>query len=76
MPVEGEGVRKPLVRIACSDGKPKDAFVAVPYRDRWFWIDDRDFASKKLFSFLMFVMTLTSPSEKGNAPVLTLSAGG
>ena len=30
-----------LVRIHGSKTKPADAFVAVNYRDHWFWIDDR-----------------------------------
>jgi len=41
----------PLIRIQSSSGKPGDAFVAIPYRNSYFWIDDRDFRSKKIFSF-------------------------
>jgi hypothetical protein len=78
MAEEGEGVRKPLIRIRSSAEAPGDgdAFVAVPYGNHWFWIDDRDYASKRLFSFLMFVMTLTESGGKDGAPVLTISAGG
>jgi hypothetical protein len=72
----GEGIRGNLIRIRCTKEKPVDAFVDVPYRDRWFWIDDRDYQSKKLFSFLMFVMTLTETGGKEGAPVVTISAGG
>ena len=73
---EGEGIRGPMMRILCSREKPGDDFAAVPYRDRWFWIDDRDYRSKKLFSFLMFVMTLTETGGKEGAPIVTISAGG
>ena len=76
MESEGEGVKGPLIRILCSREKPGDDFAAVPYRDRWFWIDDRDYQSKKLFSFLMFVMTLTETGGKEGAPIVTISAGG
>jgi len=45
-----QGVPVPqLIRIHSSTNKPGDAFIAVPYRNHWFWIDDRDFRSKALF---------------------------
>jgi hypothetical protein len=72
----GEGIMGNLIRIHASKERPADDFVAVPYRDQWFWIDDRDYQSKKLFSFLMFVMTLTETGGKEGAPVVTISAGG
>lgn len=76
MATEGEGVRPPLIHIRYAKKRPEDAFVAVPYRGIWFWIDDREYTSKKLFSFLMFVMTLTEAGEEGGAPIVTISAGG
>ena len=76
MEPEGEGVKGTMIRILCSREKPGDAFAAVPYRDSWYWIDDKDYQSKKLFSFLMFVMTLTETGGKEGAPIVTISAGG
>ena len=76
MEAEGEGIKGPLIRIHYSKDPLEDAFAAVPYRHGWFWIDDRDYQSKKLFSFLMFVMTLTETGGKEGAPVVTISAGG
>jgi hypothetical protein len=70
----GEKIR-PLIRIHSSSKKPADAFVSVPYRNSYFWIDDRDFASKKIFSFLMFVFTLVETGEKGAAPIVTIPTG-
>lgn len=70
------GYRAPLVHIAYSGEEPEDAFAAAPYRDGWFWISDRDFPSKKIFSFLMFLMTLTESGGKQGAPVMTISTGG
>jgi hypothetical protein len=72
--VAGEKVR-PLMRIQNSSGKPGDAFVSVPYRNVYFWIDDRDLLSKRMFSFLMFVFTLVETGEKGPAPVITIPTG-
>jgi hypothetical protein len=60
------------MRILSSPERPADAFLAVPYRGHWFWIDDRDMPSKRLFSFLMFVFTLVETGAKDSAPVLTI----
>jgi hypothetical protein len=76
MEPEGEGIKGNMIHILYSDKKPGDDFAAIPYRDRWFWIDDRDYRSKKLFSFLMFVMTLTETGGKQGAPIVTINAGG
>jgi hypothetical protein len=65
----------PLIRIQSSPGKPEDAFVSVRYRNSYFWIDDRDLGSKRIFSFLMFVFTLVETGEKGTAPVVTIPTG-
>ena len=76
MEPEGEGIKGTMIRILCSNDRPTDDFASVPYRGRWFWIDDRDYRSKKLFSFLMFVMTLTETGGKEGAPIVTINAGG
>jgi hypothetical protein len=72
-----QGVPVPqLIRIHSSADKPADAFIAVPYRHYWFWIDDRDLRSKSLFSFLMFVFSLTETGgAKEGAPIITIPSG-
>ncbi len=70
----GENIR-PLVRIHSSSEKPRDAFVSIPYRNSYFWIDDKDLMSKKIFSFLMFVFTLVETGDKGTAPIVTIPTG-
>ena len=66
----------PLIRIHSSPQKPDDAFAAVSYHQTWYWIDDKDFDSKRLFSFIMFLFTLTDTGEKQGAPIITVPAGG
>lgn len=61
-----------LLRMHCSDAPPADAFAAVSYRGRSFWIDDRDLASKRALAFLMMLFTLAEPGSADNAPVLTI----
>jgi hypothetical protein len=65
----------PLIRIHSSRERPDDAFAAVPYGKEWYWIDDKDFPSKKLFSFIMFLFTLTDTGERQGAPVITIPVG-
>ena len=62
----------PLIRVSSSPSPPADAFVAVPCRGHWFWIDDRDLRSKSVFSFLMFIFTLLETPDKGGAPIVTI----
>lgn len=62
----------PLIRVHSSPQKPTDAYVSVPYQDYWFWIDNKDFPSKHIFSSLMFILTLAETGGKAGAPVVTI----
>ena len=63
-----------VARIQSSKGKPGDAYVAVPYRDHWFWIDDRDLKSKRAFAFMMMLFTLSDNGQKEPPPMITIPA--
>jgi hypothetical protein len=64
-----------LIQIKCSKSEPTDnAFVTVEYRHHWFWIDDRDLKSKRVFSFMMMLFTLADTGEKENLPLITIPA--
>jgi len=63
----------PLIQVRNGSSKPDDAFVAVPYRDHWFWIDDQDIHSKGTFFFLMILFSFTERGVSGQAaPILTV----
>ena len=66
--------RQRLVRIRNSKEKPADAYVAIRYRDHWFWIDDRDLRTKRAFAFMMLLFTLSDTGEKENLPLITIPA--
>jgi hypothetical protein len=61
-----------IIQIHSSESKPADAFVAINYRNHWFWIDDRDLKSKRVFSFMMMLFTLADTTDKEAPPVLTI----
>lgn len=64
----------PMLNIRSGPSKPSGVFTAIPYRNQWFWIDDTDYRSKRMFSFLMFVFTLVQTGDKGDEPIVTVPA--
>lgn len=70
----GDANPRHLLRIHNSTDKPDDASVAVYYRDHWFWIDDRDLASKRAFAFMLMLFTLTDSGQKDSLPLITIPA--
>jgi hypothetical protein len=63
----------PLIQVHNGKTKPDNAYVAVPYRDHFFWIDDRDIHSKSMFFFLMILFSFTERGQgEQAAPVLTV----
>ena len=67
----------PLIRIHSARARPAaaESFSSIRYRDHWYWIDDRDLRSKSLFTFLMFIFSLTETQGKEGAPIVTIPAG-
>lgn len=66
-----DGGRAPILRIRSGPSAPERAFVAVPYRGSWFWIDDGDLSSKHSLSIILMMMTLARP-EGAEAPQLVI----
>ena len=64
----------PMVQVLSGDQQPDDAFVAVRYRKHWFWMDDRDLASKFAFSSLMLFASLAETGVSPQAPLVTIPA--
>jgi len=62
------------VQIKCSAGKPADAFAAVHYRSHWFWVDDRDWRTKRAFTAIMFFFTLAETGGNEKLPLITIPA--
>jgi hypothetical protein len=70
---EQERLFPPLLRVHNGQDAPADAHVALRYRNRWFWIDDRDWQSKAALNTLMVLFSLTETGGgQGGAPVVTI----
>jgi hypothetical protein len=54
---------------------PETAFVAVKYRDYWYYIDDRDPESKATFALVLQLSRLDLARQQPAAPFLTLPVG-
>ena len=65
----------PLMRIHSSKQKQADAFVEIYYRNTWFWIDDGDLDSKRVFAQLMQLFTMADTGVREESlPVATIPA--
>ena len=64
-----------LIKIHSATNKPENAHVSVRYKDHWFWINDGDFYSKRVFTFLMILFSLTESGSKGGLPLVTIPSG-
>jgi hypothetical protein len=52
--------------------RPDESFAAVKYEDHWYWIENSDMASKRVFTLMLFITTLTNQAKDAKAPVLTI----
>jgi hypothetical protein len=70
----GDVRRMPLLRIRSGTEAPPDAFAAVRYRRSWFWVDDRDLSSKRVFMFLRMFASLAETGVVPQAAIVTIPA--
>jgi hypothetical protein len=71
---DGPGGFRPMIRVLSGTQCPKDAFVAVTYRDHWFWVEDLDLPSKGMFSFLLILSSLNDVDPGKGTPLITIPA--
>jgi len=75
LPVGADEKIKQLIRVKSGPDKPENAFTTVKYEDNWFWIEKSDLQSKRTFSFLMILFSLTETGGKEGLPLVTIPAG-
>jgi hypothetical protein len=66
--------KPPPVQVHSGKEKPADAFAAVHYRDHWFWVDDRDWRTKRALTAVMFFFTLAETGSTEKLPLITIPA--
>ncbi len=64
----------PVMHVHSSETRPSDAYVVAHYRDHWFWIDDRDLASKRVLAFLMVFSSIAETGAVPQVPIITIPA--
>jgi hypothetical protein len=76
-PFDGRAVTEGLFTVhACKGHKPPPTtFVAVKYRDYWYYIDDRDQQSKATFALVLSLSRLDFGRQQPGGPFLTLPVG-
>jgi hypothetical protein len=63
------------VRSCAGHKPPPTAYVAVKYRGHWFYIDDRDQASKTTLALMFELERLDLARQGPSGPTLTLPVG-
>jgi hypothetical protein len=70
----GTETLRPIMSIHSGTERTAKAYTQVRYRDHWYWIDDRDILSKRVFTFLTILFTLSETGQKIQPPILTIRA--
>ncbi|HET6566241.1 MAG TPA: hypothetical protein VFG52_12580 [Xanthomonadales bacterium] len=58
--------------VRTSKEKPEDVYASFHYQGDWYWIPHNDLETKRVFSLMLFLTTLTNRAGTENAPVLTI----
>ena len=69
--------RRVQIRARVDSFRPlfQDTYVTAYYRGRWFWIEDTDFRSKQVFSFVIELLQLAQTTSSQSLPVITIPSG-
>jgi hypothetical protein len=80
-PLKGElasrqGLHSGLIKIKSASAPPKDAYVAINYRDRHYYIPDSDLNSKAYLMLIESIFSLLSGDVQSVTPLITIPVGG
>lgn len=75
-PFDWDDISGRHLKVHTSKTRPDNSYVAVPYRDSWFYIEDNDLNSKSTFMLLTQLFNLQAGQTTSIAPSLTIPVGG
>ncbi len=61
-----------FLRIRVDKNRPREAFLAIEYKDHWFYLDDRDVASKTTFAVIQILLSLASDGSGSVGPLISI----
>jgi len=64
----------PIAHIHSGAERPPDAYAAAKYGGHWFWIDNRDLGSKRIFAFLTVFSAIAETGAVPQLPIITIPA--
>jgi len=62
-------------QVHSGEDRPDDSFASIKYGGYWYWIDKADITSKRVFTLMLFMTTLTNQATDANVPVITIPTG-
>lgn len=64
-----------LFRVHQSGQRPRSAYLAVPYRDHWFYLTNSDLDAKSSFMLMSQLFSLNAGAIESVKPTLTIPVG-
>jgi len=61
-----------LLHVHTGTAEPTDAYAAVKYKTYWYWVNDTDIESKRIFTILMILFSLAETGQSAAGPLLTV----
>ena len=65
----------PTIVVQHGAWPPRSGYAAVEYHGTWYWVDDGDYASKRVFSGLMLILNAVEKTGQPQLPVITIPTG-
>ena len=66
---------RPTIAVKHQTLSPWNDFAAAEYHGTWYWVDNADYASKRVFSGLMLILSAVEKTGQPQLPVITIPTG-